>query len=120
MRPSPAMISVVGPISQRRGATPSITSGLPALPERDDAAVADADVALDDAPVIEHDDVRDHDVGRAARPTSRALQHRLADRLAAAEDRLVAADAAVLLDLEPEVGVGQAQRSPTVGPYSAP
>ncbi len=31
IRPSPAMISVVGPISSA-GSTPSITSGLPALP----------------------------------------------------------------------------------------
>ena len=71
--------------------------------------VADADVALDDAPVIEHDDVRDHGVRRALRRRAGALQHRLADRLAAAEDGLVAADAAVLLDLEPEIGVGQSQ-----------
>ena len=102
MRPSPAMISVVGPISM---STPSITSGLPALPSADDPPVLDRDVALDDAPVIEHDDVRDHRVGRAV--DAHALQHRLADRLAAAEHRLVAADAAVLLDLQPEVGVGQ-------------
>ena len=108
IRPSPAMISVVGPISSA-GSTPSIDVGVAGLAERDDAAVLDADVAVDDAPVVEHDDVGDHEVGRALGSRARALQHRLADRLAAAEHGLVAADAAVLLDLEPEVGVGEAQ-----------
>ena len=77
------------------------------LAERDDPARRDADVALDDAPVVEHDHVRDHEVRRAVH--ARALEHRLADRLAAAEHRLVAAEAAVLLDLEPQVGVGEPQ-----------
>ena len=35
------------------------------------------------------------------------LVHRLADRLAAAEDRLLAAEGEVLLDLDPQVGVAQ-------------
>ena len=81
--------------------------GVAGLAERDDAPVADADVALDDAPVVEHDGVRDHQIGRALGARRRALQHRLADRLAAAEDGLVAADAVVALDLDPEVGVGE-------------
>ena len=107
IRPSPARISVDGPIS-RAGCDAVGDVGVAGLAERDDPPVADADVALDDAPVVEHDDVRDHEVGRALGARRRALEHRLADRLAAAEDRLVAADAAVVLDLDPEVGVGEA------------
>ena len=52
IRPLPARISVAGPMTSA-GSTPSMMSGLPALPIADDAAVADADVGLDDAPVVE-------------------------------------------------------------------
>ena len=47
--PSPAMTSVPG--ADRRWSTPGWMSGLPALPIAGDAAVLDADVGLDDAPV---------------------------------------------------------------------
>ncbi len=86
------------------------------LAERDDPAVSDADVALEDAPVVEDDRVRDHQVGSAFGPRGRALEHRLADRLAAAEDGLVAADALVPLDLDPEVRVGEPDPVAVVGP----
>ena len=108
MRPSPAMMSVDGPIS-RSGSHAIGDVGVAGLAERDDAALADAHVAADDAPVVEDDDVRDDDVGRALRRRPEALEHRFADGLAAAEDGLVATDAAVLFDLEPEVGVGEPQ-----------
>jgi hypothetical protein len=81
------------------------------LAQRHDAAVADADVGLDDPPVVEDDRTGDHQVGRALRPGGTALAHRLADDLAAAEDRLIAGAAgtaaAVLLHLDQQVGVGE-------------
>ena len=70
-----------------------MVSGLPALPMRDDPAVADADVGLDDAPVVEDDGAGDDEVGRALGAGGAGLAHRLADDLAAAEHGLVAADA---------------------------
>ena len=104
--PLPAMISVDGPIT-RSGWTPSMMSGLPGLADRDDPAVADADVGLDDAPVVEDDRAGDDQVGRALGAGRERLAHRLADHLAAAEHRLVAARAQVLLDLDEQRGVGQ-------------
>ena len=80
------------------------------LAERHDPAVADADVGLDDAPVVEHDRAGDHRVRGALGAGGPGLAHRLADHLAAAEDHLVAgrrAGAAVLLDLDQQVGVGE-------------
>ncbi len=60
--------------------------GVAGLAERDDPTVAHADVGLDHAPLVEHEDVGDHEVdGRAG-----GLTHRLADDLAATEHRLVA------------------------------
>ena len=67
-----------------------MVSGLPALPSADDPAVADADVGLDDAPVVEDHGAGDDGVGRALGAGGPGLAHRLADHLAAAEDRLVA------------------------------
>jgi hypothetical protein len=75
--------------------------------ERHDAPVAQPDVRLDDAPVVQHQGVGDHRVRRPARARQCRLGHRLPDRLAAAEDRLLAAEGQVLLDLDPEVGVGE-------------
>ena len=63
--------------------------GVAGLAERDDPAVADADVAFDDPPVVEHHGAGDDQVGRALGPGGHGLAHRLADDLAAAEDGLV-------------------------------
>ncbi len=90
IRPSPAMISVLGPI-RSAGFDAVGDVGVPGLAESDDPPIADADVAFDDAPVIEHDRVRDHEIGGALGARRRPLEHRLADRLPAAEHRLVAA-----------------------------
>src|SRR5262249_43784551 len=76
----------------------------------------DADVALEDTRVVEDDDVRDHEIGRAGGTGEHALAHRLADRLAAAEDGLVPAEAVVALDLDPQVGVGKPHRIADRGP----
>ena len=62
--PSPAMISVPGPMTM---STPGCTSGLPALPIAGDAAGLDADVGLDDAPVVDDQRVGDHGVGDLGR-----------------------------------------------------
>ena len=81
--------------------------GVAGAAERDDPAVADADVGPDDAPVVEDDRVGDDGVSAPSARVVRALGHRLADRLAAAEDRLLAAEGEVLLDLDPQVGVAE-------------
>ena len=67
--------------------------GVAGLAERHDPAVPDADVGLDDPPVVEDDGAGDDQVGRALGPGGPALAHRLADHLAAAEDRLLAGPA---------------------------
>src|SRR5208283_4358752 len=74
-----------------------------------DPAVPDADVALDDAPVVDDHRVGDDKVAvsRAHRLFEGALVLSVADRLAAAEDRLLAVVAIVLLDLDDQLGVGQ-------------
>ena len=76
----------------------------------DDLAVADADVALDDSQVIDDDRVGDHevDVWCAHMLMVRALPHAVADHLAAAEDHLVAGMGVILLDLDQELGISQA------------
>ena len=60
--PSPAIASVPGPMMM---STPGWTSGLPALPMRGDAAVAQADVGLDDARVVDDQRVGDDGVDGA-------------------------------------------------------
>ena len=86
--------------------------GVAGLAERHDPTVLDADVGLDDPPVVQHDRTGDHQVRRALRRGAQRLAHGLADDLAAAEDGLVAGEARpagqVVLDLDEQVGVGQA------------
>ena len=105
--PSPEMTSVPGPIS-RSGCTPSATSGLPARPRATMRPSLDADVGPDDAAVVEHDGVGDDRVEGPLGTGPGALRHRLADRLPAAEHGLLAACGQVGLDLDPQVGVGEA------------
>ena len=91
--------------------------GVAGLAERDDAAVADADVGLDDAPVVEHDRAGDDRVGGALGAGRPRLAHRLADHLAAAEDRLVAAGAVGPRSTSMSRLVSASRiRSPAVGP----
>lgn len=84
---------------------------VPGLADADDPAVPDADVGLDDAPVVDDDGPGDDGVGRALGAGGAGLAHRLPDHLATAEHRLVArvsgAARAVLLDLDEQVGVGE-------------
>src|SRR5690606_29376828 len=72
-----------------------------------DAAVLDADIGLDYAPVIDDQRVGDHGIDRAAGARYLALAHAVADHLPAAELYLVAIDGAVCLDLDDQVGVGK-------------
>ena len=75
-----------------------------------DAAVANADVAFDDAPVIDDQRVGDHQVERAGLSFARragALPHAVANDLAAAEGDLVAIAGEVLLHFDDQLGVGQ-------------
>ena len=67
--PSPAIASVPGPMTM---STPGWVSGLPALPMRGDAAVLEADVGLDDAPMVEDQRVGDDGVDGARRRGSPA------------------------------------------------
>ena len=95
-------------LEQRMDAVGDI--GVAGLAERDDPPVAHADVAFHDTGVVEDDGVCDHEVRGTLGTSRHALVHRLADRLAATEDRLVAAAAAILFDFDPEIGVGQPDR----------
>ena len=81
--------------------------GIAGLADRMDEPVPDADVGLDDPPMVEDDGVGDDGVDRAARARHLALAHAVADHLAAAELHLFAIDGEVLLDLDEEFGVGE-------------
>ena len=70
IRFSPAITSVDAPTTSS-GSTPSMRVGIARLADLDDAAVANADVALDDAPVIDDQRIGDHQVERACRPAWR-------------------------------------------------
>src|SRR5262245_44767372 len=78
--------------------------------DADDAPAANADVALDDAPMIEDDRVGDDQVeGRLLYSTGqRRLTLAVADDLASTELHFVAVDGVVFLDLDQEFGVGKA------------
>ena len=107
--PSPAMISVPGPIDD---VDARLHVGVAGLAERGDAAVLDRDVGLDDAPVVDHERVGDDGVGDVCAETRLALAHAVADRLAAAELHFFAvaagAQGVVVFDLDDQLGVGQA------------
>ena len=123
IRPLPAMISVRR-ADHQVGVDAVHGVRVAGLAERDDPAVADPDVGLDHAPVVEHDRAGDDGVRRALGAGGAGLAHRLADHLAAAEDRLVAARGQwSLFDLDQQVGVGQpdpvAGRRPVQGGVAA-
>ena len=82
--------------------------GVAGLADGGDPAVLEADVGLDDAPMVEDQRVGDHGVDGTGRAGLLPLPHAVADHLAAAELDLLAVDGAVLLDLDHEVGVGEA------------
>ena len=71
IRFSPAMTSVPGPMTRLR-IDAGLDQRIARLADGDDPAVADADVALDDAPVVEDDGVGDDQIELAVRPSGRA------------------------------------------------
>ena len=105
MRPSPAMASVPGPTTM---STSGWMSGLPALPmpairpsRKPKSALMMPQWSRISALVITV-------VDRTGEPGRLALPHAIADHLAAAELDLLAVERAVGLDLEEELGVGEA------------
>ncbi len=80
--------------------------GIAGLADAGDAAVLDADIGLDDAPMVDDQRIGDHGVDAVARQPL-ALPHAVADHLAAAELDLLAVDREILLDLDDQRGVGQ-------------
>ena len=83
--------------------------GVAGLADAADAAVGDADIGLDDPPMVEDHGVGDDGVDRSLGAAPLALPHAVADDLAAAELDFLAIDRAVALDLDDELGVGQPQ-----------
>ena len=93
----------------RFGSTPVHQQRVAGLADAGDPAVLDADVGLDDAlHGVDHERVRDHEVERPLRAGHGAVRTEpVAQRLAAAEDALVAGNQIVALDLRPELRVAQ-------------
>jgi hypothetical protein len=86
--------------------------GVAGLADGGDAAVLQADVGLDDAPVVDDERVGEHRVDSALRARALRLRHAVANRLAATELHLLTVAAGgqgeVLLHLDQQPGVGQA------------
>src|SRR5258706_481883 len=80
--------------------------GIAGLADAGDAAVPEADIGFDDAPMVEDQGVGDHRVDGALGAGPLALPHAVADHLAAAELDLLAVDRAVGFDLDDQLGVG--------------
>ncbi len=78
------------------------------LADRGDEPVLQADVGFDDPPMVEDDCVGDDGVDRAAGVGRLRLTHAVADHFAAAEFHLFAVSCEILLDLDDELRVGEA------------
>src|SRR5271156_103345 len=83
--------------------------GVAGFADAADAAVADADIGFDDAPVVEDHGIGDDGIDSAVGAGRLALPHAVADALAAAELALLAIDRAVALDLDDELSIGEPQ-----------
>ena len=81
--------------------------GIAGLADGRDAALFQADVGFDDAPVVEDQRIGDDGVDRALLVGDLALPHAVADHLAAAEFHFLAVDGEILFDLDDQIGVGQ-------------
>ena len=85
--------------------------GIAGLAEADDAAVSDAEVALDDPEHgIDDDDIAEQEIQRALRAGDPGHADAVAKRLAAAVQAFVAVDRVVPLDDRGQRGVGRAER----------
>ena len=81
--------------------------GIAGLADRGDAAVLEADVGFDDAPVVEDQRIGDDGVGGALAVGDLRLAHAVADHLAAAELHLLAVGGEILFDLNDQIGIGE-------------
>ena len=106
--PSPAMISVRRPDHQPR-VDARLGQRIAGLADGHDPSFANADVALDDPPVVDDHRVGDDQVAVLGthRLVERALSLPVPDRFAAAEDRLFAVVRVIVLDLDDQLRVGQ-------------
>ena len=82
--------------------------GIAGLADAGDLAVLDADVGLDDAPVVDDQRIGDDRVDGAFAARELRLAHAVADDLAATEFHLLAIGGEVPLHLDDEVGIGKA------------
>ncbi len=73
-----------------------------------DAPVLDADIGLVDAGIVEHQRIGNHQIQRLILARSALLAHSIAQDLAAAKLALFAVDGVILLDLDDQVGISQA------------
>ena len=105
MRPSPAIALGARPDDD---VDTGLGVGISGLANAGDPAVLQTDIGLDDAPVIDDQRIGDHGVDRAFGARTLALSHAVADHLAAAELHLLAIEGEILLHLDDEIGVGQA------------
>ena len=87
---------------------PGLGVGVAGLADAADPAVPEPDIGLDDTPMVEDQRVGDDGVDGPVGPARLRLAHAVADDLAAAELDLLAIDRPILLDLEDEIGVGEA------------
>src|SRR5262249_33068537 len=79
--------------------------GIAGFADRGDAVALQADVSLDDAPVVEDEHVGDDGIHRTLLVGDLALTHTVADHLAAAELPLLAVAGEILLHLDDDVGI---------------
>jgi hypothetical protein len=82
--------------------------GIACLADRGDAPASEPDIGLHDSPMVEDEGVGDHRVDRAFGARRLRLAHAVADHLAAAELHLLAIGGEILLDLDDELRVGEA------------
>ena len=82
--------------------------GIAGLADGGDEPVLQAHVGLHDPPMVEDERVGDDGVDGAAGVGRLRLSHAVADHLAAAELHLLAVGGEILLDLDDEFGVGEA------------
>ncbi len=77
------------------------------LADAGNGAALDGDIGLDDSPVVDDQRIGDHRV-RHFGSELLALPHAVADDLAAAELDLLAVDREIVLDGDPQLGIGEA------------
>jgi len=88
---------------------PGLDIGVAGLADTADAAVANADIGLDDAPMVEDHGIGDDGVDGTVGAGRLPLPHAVADHLAAAELDLLAINCAIAFDLDNQLGVGEPQ-----------